>query len=441
MTRAWLPVIAGIAWIALAGCAGSLDSLSAWMHSGGPRWRAEQADTVSVRARELEARGELGMALDHWRLIADIAADSKAAEREIQRLQEKIDTEVRSHYEAGLAKLKNRRSTDARNHFLAALRLDPTFQPALRQVRARFSPFPFRVYQTVPGDRPASVAKKFFGDEKKAFLVAWFNRLPEDRALSPGSLLILPAWEDPGPPEIEEKPAPEPPDLSLDVAKARLSTGDLQGALELARQADPSDAKAQAFIHTIQLKQAAQQVEAGRLADAGTSLAAVPDGFEGKAALSQKLDLALKQRQFSLDLNNAREMFDQGRYGLCLDQAEMLMRRAPDNLETARLAAEARYRLALEYFDHQRYREARAVLENMEEDHEAGTALKATVHDRLVELAQVHYRNGVKHFINEDLNKAIAEWEIALDCDPDHAKARENIENARRLLQKIETLP
>jgi len=119
----------------------------------------------------------------------------------------------------------------------------------------------------------------------------------------------------------------------------------------------------------------------------------------------------------------------------------MLMQRAPDNAEVTRLATEARYRLALEYFDHQRYREARTVLENMEERHEAGTALKATVHDRLVELAQVHYRNGVKHFINEDLKKAIAEWEIALDCDPDHTKARENIENARRLLQKIETLP
>ena len=117
------------------------------------------------------------------------------------------------------------------------------------------------------------------------------------------------------------------------------------------------------------------------------------------------------------------------------------MQRAPDPTAVARLAAEARYREALEYYDHQRYREARAVLENMEESHEAGTALKATVHDRLVELAQVHYRNGVKHFINEDLNKAIAEWEIALDCDPDHAKARENIENARRLLEKIETLP
>lgn len=436
MKRVWLPVIAVIVWASFAGCSGSMDSLSTWVHAG-PRWRAGQVDAISLRARDLETRGELGMALDHWRLVEDIAADPKAAQQEIQRLEEKIDARVRSHYQAGLAQLKARRSMDARNHFLAALRLDPSFQPALRQIRARFSPFPFRVYQTVPGDRPASVAEKFFGDEKKAFLVAWFNYLPEDRALPPGSLLILPKWEDAGPPEIKKKPKPGP----LALARDRLAAGDLQGALTLARQADPSDAKAKTVIHTIQLERAARQLEVGRLTDAAASLAAVPDGFEGKSALAEKLDLDLKQRRFTLDLENARKMFDQGRYGPCLDQAEMLMQRAPDSDAVARLAAEARYRLALEHFDHRRYREARAVLENMEADHEAGVALKATVHTRLVALAQVHYRNGVKRFIDEDLKKAIAEWEMALDCDPNHAKARENIENARRLLEKIETLP
>jgi hypothetical protein len=56
-------------------------------------------------------------------------------------------------------------------------------------------------------------------------------------------------------------------------------------------------------------------------------------------------------------------------------------------------------------------------------------------------MAQIYYRNGVKDFINEDLESAIAEWEKALVCNPDHEKASENIDNARRLLEKIETLP
>jgi tetratricopeptide (TPR) repeat protein len=378
------------------------------------------------------------MALDHWRLVEEIAADSKEAEREIRRLEAMIDTAVRSHYQAGLAKLKGNHPTDARNHFLAALRLDPTFEPALKQVRTCFTPFPFRSYQTQPGDRLASVAEEFFGDEEKAFLIAWFNDLPEeDPELPPGSSLILPKLEEKRPPDTRAEAASGP----LALARARLSAGDLQGALTLAGQADPSELQVRALIHTIRREQAAQQLEAGWLADAAASLAAIPDGFEGKAALKEALDRASKEQQFTRDLESAQYMLVQGRYGACLDRARVLLQRAPDNPAVARLAAEARYRLALDHFDHRRYREARSVLENMEEDHEAGIALKATVHARLVELGQVHYRNGVKHFINEDLNKAIAEWEVALDCDPDHAKARENIENARRLLEKVETLP
>ena len=118
-----------------------------------------------------------------------------------------------------------------------------------------------------------------------------------------------------------------------------------------------------------------------------------------------------------------------------------LLERDPDNPKARDLATEARYRLALEHFDHKRYLEGREVLEKVQDDHEASAALKATIRERLVEQAQIHYRNGVKHYINEDLQSAITEWEVALACDPDHHKARENIQNARRIMQKIETMP
>ena len=41
------------------------------------------------------------------------------------------------------------------------------------------------------------------------------------------------------------------------------------------------------------------------------------------------------------------------------------------------------------------------------------------------------------HFVNEDLKKAIAEWETALALDPEHPKARKDLENARSLLEKL----
>ena len=430
------PAIALIATIILCGCAVTMESVSELI-STGPWWAAAQADHVSQQARALEARGELAMALDHWRLVDCIATDPAVAGREISRLKSKIAEMVEAHYQHGIAELRKNQPVAARNHFLAALRLDPAFQPALIQVKARFSPFPLAVHLSAPGDHPETIAKDIFGDEQKAFLVAWFNDLPVDQALIPGTLLILPKLEKTPQKKVRKKKPPN----QLARAKALLAENDFDGALVLAAQADPNDPKVQSLIHTIHLKQATARIASGQLETARPPLSMVPDGFEGKDAAENALQAALQQQQTTLMLATAREYFDRRAYRQSLDWAERLLEQTPDSADARDLAVEARYRLALDHYDHKRFFEAREVLEKADEGHEASVALFQTVRTRLAKQAQIHYRNGVKHFINEDLKSAIAEWEMALACDPNHGKARENIDNARRLTQKIEALP
>ncbi len=430
--KPWLPLIAFMAIAFVCGCSGTMDSVSTFLHAGS-RWSSAQTDDIRLRARELEARGEITMALDHWRQVHRIAIDRAAATREIERLENKLVEAVQAHYQKGLERLRKEDPDSARDHFLVALRLDPTFQPALKQIKTHFSPFPLAVYLSVPGDHPASVAKTVFGDEDKAFLVAWFNDLPEAMALSPGTLLILPKLKK----TPQKKVRFKKPRTRLAAAGARMAANDIEGALSLAEQANPADPDVQVLIHTIHLKMATARIESGLLEDARQSLATVPDGFAGRDIVLEKLQALVNKRKMA----DAQANFNQGRYRRSLDGADAVLRDAPDHTNARYLAVEARYRLALEHVNHKRFLEARELLEKTDEGHEAGAALKETVRTRLAKLAQIHYRDGVKHFINEDLESAITEWEMALVFNPDHEKARENIENARRLMQKIETLP
>jgi tetratricopeptide (TPR) repeat protein len=434
--RRRLSLIVLSAAVALCGCAGVRDSVSAFLR-GGPWWQAAQAGTIRAQAIELEARGELVMALDRWRLLRHVSIHQVEAGREIDRLEKKIAAAVQSHYRDGLAALKKNQPTLARNQFLAALRLDPSFRPALEEINVRFSPFPLTVYRTAAGDRPAAIAKKVFGDKSKAFLIAWFNDLPENAELKPGTMLVLPKAASLaaiiGP---ERKTA----DL-LAKARARLAEADLDGALALVQQADAADHAVQHLIHSIYLQRATDQIESGLLDDARQSLAKIPDGFAGKRAVLKRLEDALQQHAITMDLETAWRQFDQGRYRQSLNLAQMVLQRAPQSAAARQLITEARYRQALNDISHKRYLAAREMLENADESHKPSMALKKFVHQRLTHLAQVHYRNGVKYFINENLQSAIAEWEKALTYNPDLSKARENIENARRLMQKIKALP
>ncbi len=54
--------------------------------------------------------------------------------------------------------------------------------------------------------------------------------------------------------------------------------------------------------------------------------------------------------------------------------------------------------------------------------------------------SELHYRNGVKHFVNEELEEAIAEWEKTLAINPGHQKAKADIQKARGLLEKLKKI-
>ncbi len=56
------------------------------------------------------------------------------------------------------------------------------------------------------------------------------------------------------------------------------------------------------------------------------------------------------------------------------------------------------------------------------------------------QLAEVHYINGIKYFTEEKLDKAIQEWEETLKLNPQHPKAKGDMENAVRLLQKLKEI-
>lgn len=57
------------------------------------------------------------------------------------------------------------------------------------------------------------------------------------------------------------------------------------------------------------------------------------------------------------------------------------------------------------------------------------------------EQAEVHYTKGIKHFLAEELDQAIVEWEETLRLNPEHPLAKRDLEKARRLLKNLKRLP
>ncbi|MDH4224136.1 MAG: tetratricopeptide repeat protein [Deltaproteobacteria bacterium] len=54
--------------------------------------------------------------------------------------------------------------------------------------------------------------------------------------------------------------------------------------------------------------------------------------------------------------------------------------------------------------------------------------------------AEEHYKTGLNHYLNQDLNNAINEWEEAIKLDPNHTKAKEGLKEARANKAKLKSV-
>ena len=98
---------------------------------------------------------------------------------------------------------------------------------------------------------------------------------------------------------------------------------------------------------------------------------------------------------------------------------------------------ESCYQLGRTLSQRKRYKEALEMLNRVEPKPKEVNELITFVNKQL---AESHYLAGVKYFVDEQLEKAIKEWETALVFDPQHPKARGDIENAVDLLQKLKKI-
>ena len=56
---------------------------------------------------------------------------------------------------------------------------------------------------------------------------------------------------------------------------------------------------------------------------------------------------------------------------------------------------------------------------------------------KLKQSANFYYKKGVRLFVNEKLEDAIAQWHKALKLNPKHMEAQKGIKEARGILEKL----
>ncbi len=422
-----LALLISIFWI--SGCAGTLQKIQ--------NMASSPAENYREKALVLEKNNELQEAIFYWEIVSHLAPENPDVPKIIQNLKRATAKAAQVHFQRGLEHYHNGDLNNAMREFLIAIRLDPRHEQARDYLKTRLQNPDQTIYKVQSGDSFIKIATDVYKDPSKAYMLAYFNDMNPDKPLLIGTNLSLPALD----PEY------------------LVPRSDIKSLLEKAQTAYEKKRYTQvyAFAEAIQ-KEIPDHPGARKLADAARFdqgmalmsrkhyLAAI-EQFKQVSAKFPKRDQAIARARNQINkqaidekLEAAREHLSKKAWASVINVTEEILDQDPDNDQAKMLFSNASYNLGKKLLDHGEVGKSIEILSRIEPSYEDTGQLLSLARARMKSQAETLYRDGVKHFINEDLEKAIKTWKRVLELNPDHPKARQDMENAERLLQKLRAL-
>jgi tetratricopeptide (TPR) repeat protein len=144
-----------------------------------------------------------------------------------------------------------------------------------------------------------------------------------------------------------------------------------------------------------------------------------------------------KRLNVSGELKKAKRHLAQKNYDKVLPITRKILNADYMNPDATELKNAAYYEKGKELVKEGKLKQAIKMFNRVESDYKDTEKIKKSVQEDIKKEAEVHYRAGVKFYIEEKLEKAIEEWKKTLELDPKHKKAKKDLKNARHLLEKL----
>jgi tetratricopeptide (TPR) repeat protein len=381
------------------------------------------------KALEYEKNDELQSALFYMQIAGTLNPDSTKIPEKIASLKSTIDQKARQHFTKGVKFCKKRRFKDARRQFLTTLRYAPVHKEALNYLKNRLHSKEYLNYKVKEKETLKDISKKFYKDPSKDFLIAYFNNLKTGKEPVSGTILELPI--------LGSEFTRPPIDILIELIKAEnlLKEKKCQEALDIAEKIleydhwnkKASDLKNSAYYQIgIELSGQKKYPEAIKM------FKKVTPEYQGvKEAIQQVINKELIKAKNLLKEKQYEQVFAVAGKILDYDKSN----KAAEDLINTTFCQQGK-----DLIIRKNYTQALNVLNRANPQYDCVKKTISDVYKAKKKQAEVHYLKGVKHFLNEELQSAIKEWEKTLALNPEHKKAKKNINNARSLLEKLEKI-
>jgi len=421
----------------VTGCAGVLEAftdftekISKETSDKAPRGQGVFSSSDYVeKATAFEKNDELQAALFYFKVAGALSPDDPDIADKISHLESAVVQKSLEHVQKGVQFYTSKQFKEARYHFLTALRYDPDNKEALDYLQNRLLPKEYIPYRVSENDTLASISEKFYKNPEETFLIVYFNDLKPDTDPLPGTSLKLPI--------LASKLIRPTLNIPQELLKAQslLKKKQYKGVAsttERILQNDPAnptavDLRNSAFYQMgLQLSRDKKYPEAINM-------------FKNITPESEVVKKSI-QDVVEKELLDAENFLKEKKYTAAIAASENILSHDPSNPTAKDILNTALCQNGKSLLIRKKYAEAVTVLNRADPGYECVERTLSAVENAMKKQAEIHYLQGVKYFLNEELQNAINEWETTLTLDPGHIKAKKDIKNARSLLEKLKKI-
>lgn len=423
-------LLAGLLLLLAQGCAGA----PTWLQRQSRPAMAASAEAYRAKARALESEGEWRRALFTWRVAAHLATEQEPATTEaVAELEQRIADTVKARYQEGVDHFQKGDHAAALASFLAVLHLDPDHKSARHYLKTRLPTAGHATYRVQRGDSFTKIANDIYKDVSKAYVLAYFNDMDPHRPLLIGTLLVLPRLE-------TQQLLPRRDLLTLlDQAQRALQQNRYHETIaitERINELSPGNVQAQRLADTAHLAIAQGLIAQKNHTAALARLQQVSAGHRQRNRTIAEVRRRLSQESTDHQLQQAQRHLDRGEFAEAIAISHGILDQAPNHRAARGIFEAAHYGLGRQHLEQGDEIGAIEALRMLDKNYQDTAQLLNQAHARRNARAETHYREGVMHFLQEELEMAIAAWEQCLALNPQHPKARQDIDNAKRLLER-----
>lgn len=344
------------------------------------------------RAVEYESRGAWVEALRAYKIALTVSPSNPKALDGRMQMEERLKTLAEEQYKAGQDLQKQGKFAEARRHFLAALRLRPDHQDALRTLtsKKRFSAEEYLLHTLKAGESLSKIAELYYGDPAKFSVIAQYNQITDAHLVRAGQVIKVPLTADLRAEPAREKTAEAEVEASW-VPQGYWDWSSIDS--EMAERKMPSD-----------------------------------------RTIVEEADQIASYRELGI------ELFKEGRYQEALFEFNKVLSVYPDDQVAAGYSYKASFELGLVLFQMKDYLGAREhFLASLKYKSDCRQC-HAYVKESEALYKEMHYKRGIEFYGKEQLSEAIKAWEMVQNLDPDYKRVDYYIRKAKEIQKKLEDL-